>query len=156
MADDEWTVGRLKEHLQQISDERDRRYEQRFEAQERAVAAALAAQEKAVSAALGAAERAVLKAEVAAEKRFESQNEFRGQLSDQAARQMPRAEANVEFSNIREKIDGLAVRIASIEKRLAGGEGVTAGKAFGWERLVSLAGLLGALIAIFAWLSKGL
>lgn len=46
--------------------------EQRFKAQEQAVAFALAS-----------AEKAVTKAELAAEKRFESVNEFRNQLKDQ-------------------------------------------------------------------------
>jgi hypothetical protein len=44
-----------------------------------------AAAKEAVQAALVSAEKAVGKAEVATEKRFESVNEFRAQLSDQAA-----------------------------------------------------------------------
>src|SRR6185295_19908076 len=81
----------------------------RFEAQEKAVAAALAAQEKAVNAALTAADRAVAKAETAAEKRFESVNEFRAQLADQARNFLTTQEANIRFASLTEKVDLLTV-----------------------------------------------
>lgn len=77
-----WTLETLKEHLQALMTEGDRRNQQRFDGQEKAVAAALQA-----------AKEAVTKAETAAEKRFDSVNEFRQQLSDQAASFMPRREA---------------------------------------------------------------
>lgn len=77
-----WTLETLKEHIQVLMTEADRRNQQRFEGQEKAVSAALQAQKEAVT-----------KAETAAEKRFESVNEFRQQLSDQAASFMPRREA---------------------------------------------------------------
>lgn len=51
---------------------------------EKAVEKALTSAEKAVEKALSAAKEAVDKAEFAAGKRFESTNEFRGQLNDQA------------------------------------------------------------------------
>lgn len=89
--------------MQAIAVEADKRYEQRFLAQQEAVQAALAAQEKAVNAALLAADRAVAKAEAASEKRFESVNEFRAQLSDQAANLMPRGEAEARFQATSEK-----------------------------------------------------
>ena len=59
----------------------DLRNQQRFEAQE-----------KAVNAALAAADRAVVKAETAAEKLFDAVNEFRAQLKDQNATFLSRAE----------------------------------------------------------------
>src|ERR1700738_4168097 len=93
--------------LAAIIAERDRQYAQRFEAQQKAVDAALAAQDKATAAAFAAAEKAVVaalaaqekattaafnaanaavaKAEIANEKRLDGVNEFRGQLKDQAA-----------------------------------------------------------------------
>lgn len=77
-----WTLEALKEHFQALMVESDRRNQQRFEGQE-----------KAVGAALQAAKEAVEKAEAAANKRFDSVNEFRQQLSDQAASFMPRREA---------------------------------------------------------------
>jgi hypothetical protein len=48
--------------------------------------------ERAINAALAAAKEANLKSEVSTEKRFEGVNEFRGQLKDQAATFITRAE----------------------------------------------------------------
>jgi hypothetical protein len=104
----------LKEYLSQVITERDRQYAQRFEAQQKAVdaalvaqdkatsaafaaakeavAAALAAQERATNAAFTAANSAVSKAETANEKRLDSVNEFRSQLKDQASNFVTRTE----------------------------------------------------------------
>lgn len=86
----------LREHIMTLLGEMDRRIE-----------GALAAQDKAVQIAMVASEKAVVKAEIAAEKRFESVNEFRGQLSDQAATFMPRAEAEQRMGALAEKITDL-------------------------------------------------
>ncbi len=84
----------LREFLLVLINERDTQYQQRFEAQE-----------KAVTAALDAAKEAVAKAETAAEKRFDAVNEFRAQLADQASTFMPRNEYNVQYQSLNEKID---------------------------------------------------
>lgn len=65
-------------------DANDKRYEQRFADSEKAVNAALSAADKAVASALQAAKEAVIKAELANEKHFDSVNEFRKTLGDQA------------------------------------------------------------------------
>ena len=83
-------------HLKEIMDERDRRYEDRFKAMDEKTSLALNASEKAVS-----------KAEMATEKRFDSVNEFRAQLKDQAATLMPREETFTKFNAIEEKIEDL-------------------------------------------------
>lgn len=64
-------------------------------------------QEQAVQAALAAAEKAVVKAELAADKRFESVNEFRGQLTDQANTFISRLEYNANQKAIEQKIETL-------------------------------------------------
>jgi len=128
MAD--WSTEQLKELV-----------DVRFRAAEEAVRAALAAQEKAVAAALGAAERAVLKAEAAAEKRFESVNEFRGSLSDQASLLMPRSEAQVELRNLREKIEVLTLKVEAMS-------GKSAGYSAGWLILLGAVALLGNILAL--------
>lgn len=92
------------EQLYTLINERDRQYQQRFESQEKAVNAALIAAKEAVNAALSAAQTAVNKAEVANEKRLDNQNEFRGQLKDQAAMLMPRSEADIRFKSIESAI----------------------------------------------------
>ena len=61
----------------------------------------------AVQAALQAAKEAVIKAETAADKRFESVNEFRAALSDQAKTQVTRIEWDASQSSMVEKIQRL-------------------------------------------------
>jgi hypothetical protein len=77
-------------------DERDRRYDERFKATDERTNLALISSEKAVG-----------KAELATEKRFDAVNEFRGQLKDQAATLMPRAEVDTRFNALAEKIESI-------------------------------------------------
>lgn len=63
--------------------------------------------DKAIKSALDAQKEAVTKAEIANEKRFDSVNEFRGQLSDQAANFFPRREADVRFKSLEKELDDL-------------------------------------------------
>lgn len=150
-----WTVDTLRAHLERVLQEHDRRFlasmhekdlrdQQRFDAQEKAVGDALAGQEKSVTAALNAAERAVLKAETAAEKRFESINEFRGQLGDQAATLMPRQEATV-------LLDALGGRVFALESRMnkatGHGTGVEDARALLLGVLVLLVAAVGVIVA---------
>lgn len=115
-----WTVDTLKEHLEKQhrdgvaaieknADERNERYEQRFKAMDEKTSLALTASEKAVA-----------KAELAVEKRFDSVNEFRGTLSDQAATMMPRAEAQARLGAQDKDIEALK---QDVTKLIAGGSG---------------------------------
>jgi hypothetical protein len=97
----------LEQRIRSILDERDRRYQERYEAQVKALDAAFLAADKAVQAALSSAKEAVIKAETAAERRFESVNEFRAQLADQAQTFMPRSEAETRLASLAEKLDDL-------------------------------------------------
>ena len=97
-----------------IINERDQRYSQRFDSQERAVAAALAA-----------AKEAVVKAELQANSKFESVNEFRGQLKDQQLTLIPRTEADIKFN-------ALAGRLATVESRQTLTTGQSEGAATLW------------------------
>jgi len=89
-----WTTEQLRELIESVARERDRRYADTFDSLRRemaagfaaakeAVASALAAAKEAVNAAFLAAKEAITKSEIASEKRFESINEFREQLKDQ-------------------------------------------------------------------------
>lgn len=119
----------------------------RFEAQEKAVAAALTAQKEAVSAALAAADRAVAKAEAASDKRFESVNEFRSALNDNARLLMPRLEAERALTTIAEKGDVLTSRLNARDER---GQG--RGDVMGW--IVGAVGLVAAVISIVFALTR--
>lgn len=121
-----WTVDTLKEYI-----------EQRF-----------TDQDKAVQAALLAAKEAVLKAETASEKRFESVNEFRGQLADQTATLIPRAEADTRFSALGEKVSDLTDRINKTDGAKVGSE-VTIGKIY------AAIGVVGAVLGIIVLLANG-
>jgi hypothetical protein len=107
-------------------DERDRRYMERFVAQERATGAAL-----------DAAQRAVEKAEVASEKRFEAVNEFRATLQDQTNTFITRNEINPVIKALEDKLDLLenwrskATGVGIILVVFAGVVGAAVVKAFG-------------------------
>lgn len=112
------------------------------------MAAALAAQEKAVAAALAAADRAVAKAETAAERRFESQNEFRGTLTDQARTFMPRAEAEQTMRAMNEKLENLTARVNARDDRGRGAGAL-------WGAIAAALGLLIAIVSIVFVLTRG-
>lgn len=134
-----WTVDTLHSHLIRVLNEMDHRYEQRFKAQEVATALradqmnvefhehlvqvkdenrlALNAQEKAVAAAFNASAAAIEKADKANEKRFDSVNEFRGQLNDVINGLMPRTEAVARADANATRIAELAVIMATFVTR---------------------------------------
>jgi hypothetical protein len=83
-----------------------------FLAQQTAMRTAFDAADKAVAAALESAEKAVVKAETAAEKRFESVNEFRAQLTDQAATFISRQEFDTVNKSLVDKFEQSAISLA--------------------------------------------
>jgi hypothetical protein len=126
-----WTVETVLTHLSAVVESNDKRYEQRFDASQKAlqlsfdaqkdaINAAFAAQREAVNAALSAADRAVQKAELASDKRFEGVNEFRATLADQQRTLIPRAEVDVIVRGLNMQIDALEKRLeGSIAERLS-------------------------------------
>lgn len=110
--------------------ELDKRYEQRFDAQE-----------KAVGAALRSAQEAVAKAETATEKRFDAVNEFRQSLNDMTNTMMPRAESTARWSAVAERVDKL-------EKAFAADSGRSKGLTDGWGYVIGAVGAIAAVIAI--------
>jgi hypothetical protein len=158
---EKWTTELLNTYLSRVIDERDRSYQQRWEAQEKAVADALSAaekavttalisqekavanafnaQEKAVASALSAAERAVAKAEASSEKRFDNLNE------------------KIELSNtILDKFESntksLVGRIDDLRAYKDSNSGKANGLNTGWAYLlglVSLIGIIGTFILRF-------
>lgn len=117
------------EALRDLLREVDRRYEQRFIAQENAVGLALTRVDKEfhehiaqvrteTHAALEAADKAINKSESATEKRFESVNEFRAQLADQTRTFMPRTESISRHDRSAEQIEALVKAIADLRDRI--------------------------------------
>ena len=126
----------LLRYLEAIMTERDLRYQQRFDAQQGAIAAALLA-----------AEKAVTKAETAAEKRFESVNEFRSTLSDQASQFVTRTEAEARFTALTEKIDNNT-------KMIDRNAGRSAGMAQLWGVLIAVITVVIAIITVVIIVSR--
>ena len=114
-------------HLRQLMDERDLRYQQRFEANSSAIAAALLA-----------AKEAVTKAEAATEKRFEAMNEFRGALTDQAQLFASRIQVDALRDQLLQALSALSARVDLMEGSKKGGK-----EAWGFG-----AGIIGALVGI--------
>lgn len=134
----------LKEYIEALLVEKDKRYEQKFSDTKIAVDAALIAADKAVAAALAGQKEAVTKAEIAAEKRFESVNEFRSTLSDQQRTLIPRAEAELVFK-------GLDVRINVLEERKIEKSGEFSGAKNLWAVIVGIVGLIGIIFGFVSY-----
>jgi len=122
-----WTFETLCIYLERIIDLNDKRYEERDATREASLGTAMTAAEKAVNAALAAAEKAVTKAETSAEKRFDSQNEFREQLKDQATTFMPRSEAQLQLDALNEKMLNF-----TRDEAQSGGRSLGRSDIFGW------------------------
>jgi hypothetical protein len=125
------------EATKNIADERDRRYEDRFTAMDEKTSLALTSSEKAVT-----------KAETATEKRFDSVNEFRGSLKDQAATLLPRVEADTRFHTLDSKLEDLKADIANLRESRSGGEGKDKAGQHNMATTLSIAALLIALAAL--------
>jgi Flp pilus assembly protein TadB len=147
-----WTVDTGMAHMQRQLDEMRRLLDERYATQTKAVDAAFVAQqtamqtaltaaERAVATALLAAEKAVNKAEAAAERRFESVNEFRSQLADQAATFMPRNESDVRWASLERQI-------AENTKRLDQTQGRTSGMDKAWGFVVAAVVAVGGVVGI--------
>ena len=134
-------VQALKLSIEATAKDADLRYQQRFDAQADALAAAFSAAKEADAAALAAQDRAVLKAELAADKRFESVNEFRKTLSDQQVTFMPRAEADVAHRAITDKLVALKQSLDGLLAERLGIKG-------GWGYAVGIIGFLLALATL--------
>jgi len=147
-----WTIDTLRAYLLALMISNDTKYTERFEAQQIAMATALTAQKLAVDTALGAADRAVTKAEVAAEKRFDSVNEFRGLVADQQRTLMPRAESELLFKQLNEKIDTLnstlTGKIDTNTQALLVSGAQKAGLKDGWAYLIGGIGLIGGIVGV--------
>lgn len=132
------------QRIEQLSAERDRRYEDRFKASDERTALALASSEKAVT-----------KAETATEKRFDGVNEFRSALSDQTEKLLPRAEAEVKISALDNKVEEQRKLIVILQQQMSEAMGRGAGASALWGYLAGGIGLaIGAVSLIVGILSR--
>lgn len=118
-----WTLETLKELIEQRLDSMD----------------------KALTAALQATKEAIQKAETATEKRFESVNEFRSQLGDQARTFMPRLEAEQRLDQLVQEQLRIKAKMERQEGKEGGISGLAAGIATGISVLVAVGSLAYAL-----------
>lgn len=127
--------------------EMDKRYQQRFEAQEKAIA----------------------KAEMASEKRFEGVNEFRAQLTDQATTFLPRTEYYAAHNSLSDKMTvgaeamtskieasnkAFAERIDDLRESRDKKEGQSTGINASWVILIGAVALIESLVVIFLAFKK--
>jgi hypothetical protein len=137
----DWTVANLKEYLQRMLFDVERRLDERITSQKEAVTLAVAA-----------ADRAMTKADVANEKRFESVNEFRQSLSDKDRLQMPRSEIEALFRAQADKLDAALKTINSRLEALSAAsivqQGQSSGIHAGWGYAIGAIGLVMTVVAI--------
>jgi len=117
------------------------RLEERLLSLEKKTETSIKTQEDAVAAALHASEKAMLKAEVSGEKRLDSVNEFRGQLKDQAATFIVRAEYEQAHRNLIDKTSDIFSRMDKLE-------GSNQGIGISWGVLLSIIGVIAIMIDI--------
>ena len=148
---EKWSTEMLNTYLSKIMDERDRGYQQRWEAQQKAVNDALNAAEKAVSTALIAQEKAVANA-------FNAQEKAVASALSAAEKAVAKAEASSEkrFDNLNEKIDSNAKgldrgfgRIDDLREYKDTSSGKASGFNAGWGYLVALVSTVAALYLVF-------
>jgi hypothetical protein len=124
----------LREHFEALLglslSEMDKRNEQRFKAQERAV-----------DAALESAKEAVLKAENSVEKRLEATNEWRETVEDLIDGCFPKPEAERALKNLEEKI---ATNTTLVTAMIGERRGTHAG----WGYAVGIIGVVAAVVAL--------
>lgn len=114
-----WTVDTLHAHMERLVREHDRRYEQRFDAQE----------------------KAILKSETSYDKRFEGVNEFRATLADQARDLMPRKESELQHAAVIE-------RVATVETLMRAQVARGVGLKDGWGYLAGVVGVLVGVVGL--------
>jgi hypothetical protein len=92
---------------------------------------------------LSANEKAIAKADAANEKRFDSVNEIRGTMADQATKFISRTEVGQMVKNVEDKTMANVSRLDRIES-------AKSGRMEGWQLLVAALGAVGVLIGIIS------
>lgn len=130
----------LREFVERILAEMDRRYEQRFEAQQRATSEALAATKEALTIALAAAEKGASAAVEA--------SRLLALKADEAAEQRIQAHNNIR-PWVQSLFDQLAERAAAIERRVSRFENREEGMTLTTKLIVGTVGFAATLIGLY-------
>jgi len=150
-----WTLDTLEEYLTSKVDALKEYFIAEGRASKEAVSAALAAVKEQSTAAMVAAEKAINKAEMATEKRFDSVNEFRQTLSDQARDFLSRNEYAANHKALEEKVGALGERMSKSETRVVSSkEGMTSIGALLVGAFVVLSAI-GNIMSVIFVLAKG-
>jgi hypothetical protein len=155
------TVAGLEKSHDRVFVERDRRYTERFDSAEEAMATALqasreasavaiSAQERAVSAAFDAADRAVMKAESSIEKRADATYVALGELTQMLSALMPRAEGEQRFGDLLERAQSNSTRITQLESQKVGAREDRTGL---YATLGAVGGLVFLVMGVLAFLA---
>lgn len=100
-------VGEKLAAIEKLMTERDRRYDERFEAQKDAVQAALVAAKELTAAAFAAAKEAISKSELSQTVYNQTHNDLTRKMDAQYKEMLPRTEADARFKGTEEKISEL-------------------------------------------------
>src|SRR5580700_3457995 len=164
-----WTIDTVREYashmitvvekrLDEHNSDLEKRLMDRIHANREATVATMEASKEAVFSAMVSAKEAVNKAESANERRFESVNEFRASLADQARLQMPRLECEALFKGMGEKMETSSkqtiARVDLLSQQSIANAGKKAGIADGWGFAIGAVGLVLAVVSIVAFLFR--
>jgi hypothetical protein len=138
---DAWNVTTLREHLDRILADLDKRLDQRFDSQDKASEAARISAKDAVSAAFLAAEKAVTVSQAEALRAREAANEWREAMTDRERRFALQEPTNT-------RIDSLNQRVAAVELAQNQATGKTSGISSTEGRIVMAITAVLAIITI--------
>lgn len=156
----DWEIG-TREYLEKLLAEKDKLADARFKAFE----AALVSQDKATAAAFAASEKAIVKAEDAQKSYNSTHNDLSRKMDEQYKEMIPRSEATALLRGFEDKITfdrstneskfgSIGREIASLRESRSEGGGKDKGIGISWQALVSLVGLIVAMIAVFSFINR--
>lgn len=161
----------LKEYFEKLLEQRDLFYAEKIKYLETRIVsvddkhtAAVLAAKAIAETTFQSSEKAILKSEEGQRLLNEKNNEFRGQLRDQAEHLMPRTESLSNWKSATEKITELKEQTESkfdlIRKEIqvlreyrSEGGGKSAGMQQSWAVLIAAIGIVGTLVSIFVGLT---
>lgn len=149
----------LKEFFETLLKERDLYYTEKIKYLETRIvsvddkhSAAVSAVKEVSAATSAASEKAILKAEDAQKELNIKNNEFRGQLKDQASLFISNAEARLQFTNFDDKLNlmrgDFERRIEHLSKIDSERSGKSAGMQTSWAMLIAVIGIIGTIVSI--------